>query len=464
MMLICVGVSVFSISGQIREANPAANLDHCFNGKIETPEVCSDVAPDANPNSWGDGNIGPTKGHYREGESVPYRATFTNLTPQTTYSIVLEYDVTKNGKYAFDYLTSYDRTEDGTGFSAGQANPCGDIIPTCNPLNPDSFAIITDDPLTLAAHDPNDNTFDVWGANNLLFEYFSASGSLETTLIRQVKLTFTAQSPTVVLAWGGHIATNADYPGQSAVGITGSPYHVAFADFLRGTVRLGVGQQDHQLGVDAVFFPAVVTIIKNVQNFNSTASYSNIPFAFTASSNFGIPSFQLVDNNLDPGEDFITKNLFAYGPTNRIVITETDPLGTGFQFGNIACSSSGQISIDNNVIVDRTVTIEVEEGESVTCTYTNLQLAPSAGEVSVSGRVTDVNGRGVSGARIAIFGESGERRSVLSNQFGYYTMSDLDAGSTYTSTVSHRRYQFADNIRTFTLNDSLSGNDFVANP
>jgi hypothetical protein len=62
-----------------------------------------------------------------------------------------------------------------------------------------------------------------------------------------------------VLAWAGHSSTRADGgPDNSAVAISGSPYHT----LLIGLDGSG-GNQDLSLSAAAVIFPGSITIIKN---------------------------------------------------------------------------------------------------------------------------------------------------------------------------------------------------------
>lgn len=94
-----------------------------------------------------------------------------------------------------------------------------------------------------------------------------------------------------------------------------------------------------------------------------------------------------------------------------------------------------------------------------------VSLTPSAADATVSGRVVDSNGRGISGARIQVTNATtGVVSSILSSTFGYYAVSELESADTYIMTVDHRRYQFANNTRTFNLNEDLTNEDFVANP
>ena len=72
--------------------------------------------------SFAPGAFGTQNSHYREGDSVPFRATLTGLdTTATSHTLVIQYDTLQSDKHAYDYLTSYNRTEGtanaNTGFS-----------------------------------------------------------------------------------------------------------------------------------------------------------------------------------------------------------------------------------------------------------------------------------------------------------------------------------------------------------
>src|SRR3954451_23444910 len=57
-------------------ANPSANLDQCANGQAPSPhsDGCNLDAAD-----WVNGNLGASKAVYLEGDSIPYRMLFDNL-------------------------------------------------------------------------------------------------------------------------------------------------------------------------------------------------------------------------------------------------------------------------------------------------------------------------------------------------------------------------------------------------
>ncbi|MEJ7846877.1 MAG: choice-of-anchor Q domain-containing protein [Pyrinomonadaceae bacterium] len=79
---------------------------------------------------------------------------------------------------------------------------------------------------------------------------------------------------------------------------------------------------------------------------------------------------------------------------------------------------------------------------------------PTAGEVSVGGRVVTGEGTGVSKARVLLTDQHGATRFVLTNNFGYFTFTGVEAGETYVVTVMSKRYSFAGQVVNVTDNVS----------
>src|SRR5919199_1207414 len=80
-------------------SNSSSTLDQCANGGPGST-VCTD---------WVSGNLGASKAGYLEGDSVPYRLRMLNL-KAGSHTATIEWDTTKGGKHAIDYITSWDRT------------------------------------------------------------------------------------------------------------------------------------------------------------------------------------------------------------------------------------------------------------------------------------------------------------------------------------------------------------------
>jgi uncharacterized repeat protein (TIGR01451 family) len=234
-----------------RAANPAANIDQCRNGTIDAPVQCINSA-------WQNGNLGETNSHYREGDSVPFRAVLTNLDDSAgnSHTLVIQYDTLQSGTHAYDYLTSFNRTET-------TANPIADISAasgsgTCFPIPID---------LTIAFANPGSTQapgcISIWNGTITNVTY----GIADATGQRSVIVTFTATDPTVVIAWGGHIASQIDWgAGNSASAISGSPYHMR----LLTLDDTQLGNQDRSLKASGILpIPAVFTTQASVGQITS---------------------------------------------------------------------------------------------------------------------------------------------------------------------------------------------------
>src|SRR3954452_14284867 len=88
MILLTVAVvAVFALPGMAKAAGPAATIDQCRNGTFASPNQCID-------GTWENGNLGGTNSHYREGDSVPFRALISGLGAgaSTGNTLLIQYD------------------------------------------------------------------------------------------------------------------------------------------------------------------------------------------------------------------------------------------------------------------------------------------------------------------------------------------------------------------------------------
>lgn len=83
-----------------------------------------------------------------------------------------------------------------------------------------------------------------------------------------------------------------------------------------------------------------------------------------------------------------------------------------------------------------------------------------AANVSVSGRVTDAEGRGIANAMVTLSDFNGGVFSARTNPFGYYTVTGVPVGQNYVGAVNRKEYSFPTQI--ISVNDDLTGVDFVA--
>src|SRR2546422_3020337 len=122
--LLCCAASVDA-------APPSANLDQARNGGSASP---------TSPVNFQNGNAGASNSHYLEGQSIPYRMVFDNLS-LGTHTVRIEWDIRKNGKNAIDYITHFNRIQPHAQFahSAERVDPLANLAGTFGP--PKTFSI-----------------------------------------------------------------------------------------------------------------------------------------------------------------------------------------------------------------------------------------------------------------------------------------------------------------------------------
>jgi Prealbumin-like fold domain len=379
--------------------SPSANLDQCANGPASAPVTCTGAA-------WQNGNANASSAHWAEGDSVAYRLKFGNLLPGL-HQVTIQWDTTKSGKHALDYLTSYDRTVTG--------DPCSGVL-GC--IGVGSRYLIPPDPntgLNLPAPGTNppawpsgfpqspidgrwNQFFTMFGGTITGLSAYNLAGTYAGDSSTSITITFLAATPNPVLAWGAHIATRKDWgSSNSAVSISGSPFHMRVLG-LDGTG----GQQDRGLSSSAVIFPAILTITKSVLGSNGSPLFSATPFTFTSISPLvnGFPevdpSFTLVNDGVapQPGELPANQkqfNLYLFGATTpQVAITEQPT--AGFCLSGLACGATlnGVPQTNKNTVnlATGTATIVASEGEEIDCTYVNQQYAT----LTVIKKVVKTNG------------------------------------------------------------------------
>lgn len=89
-------------------------------------------------------------------------------------------------------------------------------------------------------------------------------------------------------------------------------------------------------------------------------------------------------------------------------------------------------------------------------------LAPTAANVSVGGRVVDFYGNPISRAKVSITGQNGETRWTITGSLGRYRFDEIAVGGAYVVSVSQKRYRFDSQI--LTVSDDILNADFTALP
>lgn len=203
---------------------------------------------------------------------------------------------------------------------------------------------------------------------------------------------------------------------------------------------------------------AKVTIIKEVFGLGGTTG-STSSFTFNATG-LGTNSFSLVDNDVVGPDRYINPSIQNFGASHPITVTEAQT--ASWSLSDLACTESGGISNTTTDLSTQTATIIAEAGESIVCTFSNVQLRPSAAPTTISGRAIGVNSRGINGAFLSLTDiQTGEIKTVRTNQFGYYAIRDVEVGRVYVLSIRYKKYTFIQDTRVIDLTDQVSNEDFV---
>ena len=462
-------------------AAPSSNpdLDQCANGARGTSPTCV--------GNWQNGNVNAQNSQWIEGQSLAYRATFTG-TPGTAGDLTIEYDTTKSGKHALDYLTTYNQ-DLLNGTTLGYVHPCdGKSATVCDEGNTAQVQIPTDPTRVTSGPDHIGGTSDDITQPVGFITVFAGTGVALTTptidptyvyggdfagdSTNFITVHFTFPSTgSVVISWGGHIARRLNWGADmAAINVSGSPYHTVVN-----------GGSNCSMKVAGIIFPATVTIIKLVNNdptlhpvgelYRSTFvfGFTNPDTRFAASPG----TFSLVDSDAGQFQSGTSgtiqkNNVTSFGAANSMTITENNAqtIGARYNLGSVGCvidpyglpntSSTTVNTVGANAPVG--VTIVPGEGNNITCTFTNLEQRPTAAMVAVSGRVLTPDGRGLRGATVTMTNSLGEKRTVTTSSFGTYTFVDVSAGESYVMGVASKTYRYATQL--VQVNDTLTGVDF----
>jgi uncharacterized repeat protein (TIGR01451 family) len=89
-------------------------------------------------------------------------------------------------------------------------------------------------------------------------------------------------------------------------------------------------------------------------------------------------------------------------------------------------------------------------------------LAPTAANVSVSGRVLTASGKGIRNVQITLTDSSGNTRTAISTTFGYYRFDNVTAGGTYIITAKGKRYEFSQPTQVINVIEDTVDTNFTA--
>jgi hypothetical protein len=295
------------------------------------------------------GNAGASNAHYQEGQSIPYRLVMQNLSIGN-HAVVIEWDVKHSSANAIDFITHYQRVSESIQ-PCGPANHPEDIVPNCNPADFTTFDIPAPTGVNSPVPGQPVNAFNglpVAQRRMTMFNgtinsmvYTNPQGDLsQATASTRITVNFTAANSTVVMAWGGHIARSVDWgAGNSASGISGSPYHTRLIS-LDGSG----GNQDRSLSAAAVQPPAGCSLTNDNIDVCDLPAITTHALATTAVAGQTY-SFQLVNSggsnafisssDTDPSDGTISANVTTSGAGSYTITLTTSNAG-----GSEQCSAT----------------------------------------------------------------------------------------------------------------------------
>jgi hypothetical protein len=226
-----------------------------------TPQAC--IVPPTGSSRWVTGNPA-NAGAFREGDFVPTRVWFNTSGGATdvvlsghSYTLIVGYDATQqNGFHAYDYLGTYNASRPPTAPApANNINPCSGVPGTTGDHMCGSAPSTAPVPLDENSHNLRGapvpptamaGVFSAWGATfgtgaaapsfvncpNSSPANTQITVTMTTAVARCIALTFTVAGPVentrrgIVIAWGAHIATEADWgPTTAALRTSGADFH-----------------------------------------------------------------------------------------------------------------------------------------------------------------------------------------------------------------------------------------------
>jgi len=268
-----------------------------------------------------------------------------------------------------------------------------------------------------------DGSLYAWGANN-----FGSVGNGTTA---------TAQStPTRVSV-------------DTGIGFFGANGNGGYAGSPLVSVAAGANQF-FRIGDGNVTFPNVSTAgTLQISTFDPTATGLTVPSGYTILAN-------------SRGYDLTTTASFT-GTATVCLQTPTFISQNSFDLLYVLHDDDGDGTLDAQLVSSRNY--PKREICRTTRSFSPFVLAsgppaPTAANVSVSGRIMTNDGFGLRNAVVTLTGSDCVTRRATSSSFGYYSFDDVMAGESYVMGVASKRYQFA--TRIVTVVDQLTDVDFVS--
>jgi hypothetical protein len=94
--------------------------------------------------------------------------------------------------------------------------------------------------------------------------------------------------------------------------------------------------------------------------------------------------------------------------------------------------------------------------------FWTFNLVPTAARVSIGGRVTTPDGRGIRSVLVSLTSQSGEVRYLRTGSFGSYRFDEVTVGEIYILTASGKKFVFTNPTLVINVTEELNNLNFVA--
>jgi hypothetical protein len=288
VVLIAIIVGINLSNSRKAFAAASCNLNQARNGTDSLPTT---------PMNWANGNLGVSQAHYMEDWSAPYQCVMSGLTIGTQVTLTIGYDIRNSSKNAIDFLTHYNRLAPHNYYRLHTTAETIDPLLGTGLASNTTFATYTipapSSTGSLVSGQPT-TSFNALSASEKLMTiykgtidtiYYVSQGSLSASSSEtQVAIKFTPTGSTVVLLWGGHIASRyvwgwTNSSPNSAGGISGSPFHMRLVSWSLGNI----GSTDRSISGAAVTNLSALLPI-TLSSFDAKATGNSVKLSWSTSS------------------------------------------------------------------------------------------------------------------------------------------------------------------------------------
>lgn len=229
-----------------------------------------------------------------------------------------------------------------------------------------------------------------------------------------------------------------------------------------GTNTIGNGYSDWQRSPNtAVAAPATVRVDELTVTFANVLSEGNTTFAPITPTQAQLPpGFALCPTC--PAYDIVTTAVYTPPVTVCLQVPSMTNMATFTALRLF--HNEGAVLIDRTSGRDFATRVVCATTSSLSPFLLAEDLAPTAANVSVSGRILTAQGQAIRSAQVTLTNSNGVTRTAITSSFGYYRFDDVEVGQTYVVSVRSNRFQFGNPTQVITLMDELTDLTFTALP